>query len=76
MSNEESALIIPEGVTLMSGRSPTEAGGMLEMSERTERKIMLKLMSGTRVTGLRLRGYNPSNTQEPGRHDASDLDPG
>ncbi len=66
MSNEESALIIPEGVTLMSGRSPTEAGGMLEMSERTDRKIMLKLMSGVHVTGLRLRGYNPSNTKSLG----------
>ena len=57
-SDEKRSLIIPDGVTLMGGRSPTEPGGMLEMSRRTDRKNMLKLGSNTRVTGLRLRGYN------------------
>jgi hypothetical protein len=66
VGDEESALIIPDGVTLMGGRSPTEAGGILEISERTDRKIMLKLGSGVRVTGLRLRGYNQRDTKSRG----------
>lgn len=66
VSNEEVALVIPEGVTLMGGRGPTVPGGMLEMSHRGK-KVMLSLGSSSRVTGLRLRGYNQTD-----RHARSD----
>ena len=58
-------LVIPDGVTLMGGRGPTALGGMLEMSRRGAKKIMLKLGSNTRVSGLRLHGYNESDTRNP-----------
>ena len=67
----EYVLHIPDGVTLASGRSPTEDGGLLYMSRRlVDRPHMLDLGSNTRVTGLRLRGYNPSDTTV--RKDPSD----
>jgi hypothetical protein len=71
LRDDESILVIPEGVTLKSDRSPTKLGGILEMSHRmpppdpsdpdTYQKIMLNLGSNDRVTGLRLRGYNETD---------------
>lgn len=58
LSDGASILVIPDGVTLMGGRSPTLPGGVLELSHRTAKATMLKLGSNTRVVGLRLRGYN------------------
>ncbi len=69
LSDGDSVLVVPEGVTLMGGRSPTRAGGMLELSRRSK-AIMLRLGSNTRVTGLRLRGYNqrdPKDRDDPTR---------
>jgi hypothetical protein len=64
VSDQGSILVIPEGVTLMSGRSPTRLGGMLEMKRYRKDKIsMLKLGENARVTGLRLRGYNQRDTK-------------
>ena len=54
---------IPDGVTLASGRSPTENGGLLYMSARsTGQPNMLDLGANTHITGLRLRGYNAFDT--------------
>lgn len=67
VTDDESVLVIPDGVTLMGGRGPTVAGGMLELTRRPAGKtIMLKLGSNTRVTGLRLHGYNPTNRANTG----------
>jgi FG-GAP-like repeat len=55
-------LHVPDGLTLESGRSPTVEGGLLYMSRRIKQEIMLDVGSNTRITGLRLRGYNPSDT--------------
>jgi hypothetical protein len=67
LSDDESVLVIPDGVMLMGGRSPTVLGGMLELSHRIAKRIMLKLGSNTRVAGLRLRGYNERDRK--GRND-------
>jgi hypothetical protein len=62
LTDDESILVIPDGVTVMGGRGPTVAGGVLQMHRKhATKKIMLKLGSNTRVTGLRLHGYNPTN---------------
>ena len=55
-------LHVPDGVTIESGRSPTVPGGLLYMSRRIKQEIMLDVGSNTRITGLRLRGYNPTDT--------------
>jgi hypothetical protein len=61
----EVALKIPDGVTLMGGRSPTVAGGLLFQRERVDGRIaMLDLGKRARVTGLRIRGYNHLNTKD------------
>ena len=57
---------VPDGVTLMSNRSPTHRGGVLFLSHRVfdpdhperDKRNMLHLGWNTRVTGLRLQGYN------------------
>ena len=67
LTDAESALVIPDGVTLMGGRSPTQAGGMLVMSEQSDRIQMLSVGLGSRITGLRLKGYNELDTKD--RHD-------
>jgi len=66
-------LHVPDGVTLAGGRSSTEQGGLLYMSRRLPKQVhMLDLGSNTRVTGLRLRGYdlyatdNPNNVETVG----------
>ena len=69
LTDDESVLVIPDGVTLMGGRGPTALGGMLELSRRGAKKIMLKLASNTRVSGLRLHGYNESDTRNPPKTD-------
>ena len=59
-------LRIPSQVTLASGRSPTQQGGLLYYAGQPERPLyMLRLGWCTRVTGLRLRG--PSRSTERGR---------
>jgi FG-GAP-like repeat len=64
---EDAVLQIPEGVTLESGRSPTVQGGLLFMKHKlTKKRVMLDLGANTRITGLRLRGYNQSDTTPPG----------
>jgi hypothetical protein len=58
-------LLIPDGVTLASGRSESQEGGLLYFSRRLDKQLyMLSLSPGTRVTGLRLRG--PSRSTESG----------
>jgi FG-GAP-like repeat len=69
LSEDVAILVIPEGVTLMGGRSPRRSGGVLAMSERLDRRsdrryVMLRLRSNTRVIGLRLRGYNQRDTKD------------
>ncbi|MEA2170464.1 MAG: hypothetical protein QOF76_3764 [Solirubrobacteraceae bacterium] len=68
---EPSAILaIPDGVTLMGGRSPTQFGGVLGLSQRPAdhaKKAALRLGANTRITGLRLRGYNLTD-----RHDRKD----
>jgi hypothetical protein len=67
----DSVIRVPDGVTLSGGRGPTELGGLLYMSRRLQnQQTMLELGAGTRVTGLRIRGYNQSNTKDD--HDATD----
>lgn len=67
----DSVLRIPDGVTLMSGRSPTVQGGLLYMSRRlAKQRAMLKLGANTRVTGLRLRGFAQTATKD--RQDNTD----
>jgi hypothetical protein len=59
-------LRVPDGVTLESGRSPTGQGALLYMSRRLPNQPhMLDLGSNTQVTGLRLRGYDPFNADDP-----------
>ncbi len=69
----DSLLQVPDGVTLESGRSARSPGGLLYMSHRVlhpshkdgpAQFIMLDLGSNTRITGLRLRGYNQWSTPE------------
>jgi hypothetical protein len=60
-------LTIPEGVTLMGGRSPTFFGGFLTMTQRPanrDKQAMLLLGSDTHVTGLHLRAYNHTDTKD------------
>ncbi len=64
LTDEEAALVIPDGVTLMGSRSFTERGAALRMSRRTGKTIMLRLGSDTRVTGLRLEGYQPRDRRD------------
>ena len=61
----DAVLHIPDGVSLESGRSATSLGGVLSMSHPVEgKKTMLDLGANTRVTGLRLLGYNHSATRD------------
>jgi hypothetical protein len=67
-------LTIPDGVTLAGGRSPTELGGLLYMSQAPtpvpdSRRFMLDLGANTRVTGLRLRGYDYNRQDTTNRGD-------
>lgn len=61
---------IPGGVTLESDRSPTAKGGLLYMSHPVQddggdmNKSMLGLSYNTRVTGLRLQGYDSISTKD------------
>jgi hypothetical protein len=64
-------LHIPDGVTLASGRSPTVQGGLLYMSRPIKQTVMLDLGAGAHVTGLRLRGYNPFDTEVGARNDGT-----
>lgn len=58
------ALRVPPNVTLASGRSPTEPGGLLYFSRRAEHpRFMMRLDSCTRVTGLRLQGPTRSTAR-------------
>ena len=58
-------LDIPAGVSLESGRSAFNLGGVLFMSHAVQdKKWMLQLGAGTRVTGLRLLGYNFGDTRD------------
>jgi hypothetical protein len=50
LTDDASALVIPDGVTIMGGRSPTEQGGTLAFSERAAKRVMLSVGSGTRIT--------------------------
>jgi hypothetical protein len=61
-SNAEAVLHIPDGVMLESGRSPTVQGGLLYMSHEVSKAIMLDLGSNTRITGLRLAGFDQFNS--------------
>jgi hypothetical protein len=70
-STGSAVLHIPDGVMLESGRSPTVQGGLLYMSHRVSKDFMLELGSNTRVTGLRLRGYNPFDTNIANRMDGT-----
>jgi len=65
----DSILVIPDGVTLMGGRSPTQSGGMLAVSHRVAKPIMLKIGPNTRITGLRLRGYDYNRFDTGARKD-------
>ena len=67
-------LQVPDGVTLESGRSATVPGGLLYMSHRVSTccdagPFMLVLGNDTRVSGLRLRGYDQYDVQD--RHDGT-----
>ena len=67
----DAMLHVPDGVTLRSGRSATVDGGLLYMSHAVAgRTAMLDLGSKTHISGLRLRGYVPSDTTNA--HDATD----
>ena len=58
-------LYIPEGVSLEGARSSTNPGGLLYMSHKLDGiAAMLSLGANTRVTGLRLYGYNPVDTKD------------
>ena len=60
------ALSIPANVTIASGRSATQTGGLLYFSQWKEKpRFMLRLGACSRVTGLRLRG--PSRDTTPDR---------
>lgn len=62
---------VPEGVTLESDRSPTAQGGLLYMSRSLSgHRPMLKLAANTRITGLRLRGFDLFDTND--RQDGTD----
>ena len=61
----DAVLHIPDGVSLESGRSPTSLGGVLSMTHPVEgKRVMLDLGANTRVTGLRLLGYNSTDTRD------------
>ncbi len=77
LTDYQSILKIPDGVMLMGGRSPTRFGGLLELTRRPDRPVrpddryrfkvfMLSLGSNTRITGLRLGGYNQIYTRDQG----------
>ncbi len=55
-------LRLPSNVTLASGRSPTEPGGLLHFSQRLVSPRFMIRMDGwcSRITGLRLRGPSRS----------------
>ena len=61
----DAVLHIPDGVSLESGRSATNPGGVLSMSHPVDGKqTMLDLGANTRVTGVRLLGYNHTATRD------------
>jgi hypothetical protein len=61
-------LVIPDGVTLASGRSPTSRGGRLYFSKRLPtQRFMLRLGQCSRVTGLRLQGPSRSTARRQSR---------
>jgi FG-GAP-like repeat len=60
-----SVLRIPDGVTLESGRSATSQGGLLYLTRQLPQTHMLDLGSNTRITGLRIEGYDPHDTSDP-----------
>jgi hypothetical protein len=70
LGDPRSIITVPDGVTLMSSRSPTNNGGVLSLSHRVfernglDKRNMLRLGSSTRVTGLRLQGYNFSDRKD------------
>lgn len=54
---------VPDGVTLESGRSPTNQGGLLYMSHAVPNNtVMLDLGANTHITGLRLGGFDQFGT--------------
>ena len=57
---------VPDGVTIESGRSPRTPGGLLYMSHQVTQYVMLDIGSNTRISGLRLRGYVPTDTTARG----------
>jgi FG-GAP-like repeat/Right handed beta helix region len=69
IGDPRSFLVIPDGVTLMGGRSPTSSGGILEVPRRPKDKdknFVLNVGSSTHITGLRIEGYNHSYTKDVG----------
>lgn len=68
LTDSETILKIPDGVTLTGGRSPTFFGGLLGVSRnpdgsmKTNKTFALKLGARTRVLGLRLQGPSEIDT--------------
>jgi len=62
LSRDKTPIEIHEGVTLASGRGRDDSlGALIYTTETTEHLTMLEVVgSGVRVTGLRLRGPEPS----------------
>ncbi len=58
-------LRIPDGVTLESGRSAVNQGGLLYLDRQLPQSFMLDLGSNTHITGLRIEGYDPRDTSDP-----------
>lgn len=62
---DDFVLRLPSNVTLASGRSPTELGGLLYFSQPLESPRFMIRMDGwcSRITGLRLRGPSRSTAR-------------
>ena len=66
-----SILQVPNNVTIESGRSPTVPGGLLYETHNYPHyeKDMLELGSNDHITGLRLQGYDQTDTKARNGHD-------
>jgi hypothetical protein len=61
----DSVVTIPDGVTLLGGRTPTSPGALLFMSRRLQTQTsMLSIGANTRISGVRLRGYDQLSTKD------------
>ena len=71
VSDYGGVVYVPPGVTIESDRSPTHHGALIYMSHQvvkpgtTDPKAMLELDAGTRVTGLRLKGWGNDEQHAP-----------